>query len=191
MEPQLSARFELGDVHDVEAYVRSIVATLDVEDADEREQLVSDGFEQVWRTHQQLRPGESLQQALSGLLAWRLKDRRRASHREWRRNPRAQTATSFAGPTGLAWEHGGQPPGLTSPDERRLISSRLALQHLTSEADLHDPRQIGRYRGVPSWAGLATGTAREIWATIEEERRLTRGPTPSQPPFSFHSGDLT
>jgi hypothetical protein len=58
-------------------------------------------------------------------------------------------------------------------DESALLESRLRLDLFKRERDLRDPRLIGKYRGVPSAAGLATGAAAEVWATIHAERART------------------
>lgn len=184
MGRQLPCRLALGDVSDVEAYVRRIAMALAIDEPDEIEELVADGLELVSRKHAELSPGASLQLALGGWLEARLRDRWRKRHPEWRRNTRAATAYSGPVATGPAWEHGGFDEVLASsaPNDSRLIQSRLSHASVfQSEADLLDPRRIGRYGGKPSLAALATGQAREIWATTIEERRLVTGLLPSQP----------
>jgi DNA-directed RNA polymerase specialized sigma24 family protein len=176
MQRQLSRPLTLGDVRDVEAYVRTIVARLGLVERDEFEDFVSEGLALVASKHKSLQPGQSLQQALSGWLACRLRDHWRQRHREWRRDSRAATAYALPVPTGLAWEHpeeAGEETALAARDESKVIDSRLGLQLFQHESDLRDPRTVGRYRGVPSWAGVATGRSRELWAQIQEERHLT------------------
>ena len=188
MERQLPQPWALGDVRDVEAYVRKIVATLGRLEQDEFEESVADGLELVARKYRELRPGQSLQRALSRWLASRLRDPWRQRHPEWRRDARGATAYALPVPTGLAWEHPeqeGEQTAFAARDERELIDSRLALEAFGSESDLRDPRQIGRYRGVPSWAGLATGAARELWPAIREERAATEPPPRRRAPVRF------
>jgi len=191
---QLPQPFALGDLADVEAYVRAIVATLTLGEGDEFAEYVADGLELVVHRQKTLAPGQSLKRSLDGWLRWRLQDRWRERHDEWRRNSRGATAYALLVPTGLAWEHPedeGAEAAFAARDERGLIDSRLALEIFISEADLRDPNKVGRYRGVPSWAGLATGRAQELWAQIEEERQLTDSTPSSQPPpFSFEADVL-
>ena len=185
MERQLPRPLALGDIADVEAYVRTIVATLSLDNRDEDEELVADGLELVSRKHGELRAGASLEKALNTWLSWRLRDRLRERRPEWRRNTRAATAYALPCPTGLAWESGEAEPLSLAFDESPLVDSRLALAPFRSEAELRDPRRIGGYLGVPSAAGVATGTAREIWTVMVEERGPTAGSVPSQPdPFA-------
>ena len=99
MRPQLPHPIPLGDIADVEAYVRAVLATLPAYGRDEREELVLDGLELVMRKHAELRPGQSLHQALGGWLRWRLQDRWRERHTEWRRDTRAATAYPLPLPT--------------------------------------------------------------------------------------------
>jgi hypothetical protein len=61
-----------------------------------------------------------------------------------------------------------------------LIQSRISLELVQRREDLYNPRIIGRLRGVPSAAAIATGQAAEIWATIEEEPAHT-----AAAPFQF------
>jgi hypothetical protein len=194
MERQLPQPLTLGDVRDVEAYVRAIVATLSLGAQDEFEEFVADGLELVARKYSELRPGQSLKRSLDGWLRWRLQDRWRERHDEWRRNTSGATAYALAVPTGLAWEHAeeeGEEAAFVARDERGLIDSRLSLEAFTSEADLRDPRKVGRYRGVPSWARLATRQAQDVWAQIGEERQLTeRTPASQPPPFTFEADVL-
>jgi hypothetical protein len=194
MERQLPQPLTLGDVRDVEAYVRAIVATLSLGEQDEFDEFVADGLALVARKYSELCPGQSLKRSLDGWLRWRLQDCWRERHDEWRRNTGGATAYALALPTGLAWEHAeeeGEEAAFVACDERRLIDSRLSLEAFTSEADLRDPRKVGRYRGVPSWAGLATRQAQDVWAQIGEERQLTaRAPASQPPPFTFEADVL-
>jgi hypothetical protein len=185
MKRQLPHPLALGDVVDVEACVRRAVATLKISAA-EREELVADGLELVSRRYAELSPGASLRAALAGWLKLRLRDRWRERHPEWRRNTRARTNYGVLAPTGLT--EGWAPTRVPhlAVDQSRLVESRLALASFRSEEDLRDPRQVGRYCGVPSRAALATGAARDVWATIAAERELTAGRVPSQPrPAAF------
>jgi hypothetical protein len=186
MTRQLPDLLSLSDIEDVEAYVRKIVATIDVEDGQEFEELVADGLELVIRRDSELAPGQSLQRALSSWLARRLRDRQRIYHREWRRNSRGGTSYSIPVPTQLAWDYGGEPTGLSSSDHTSLIESRLSLDLFQQEADLRDPHLTGRYNSVPSWKAVSTGLAHDIWLRIQEERNLTT-PEPA-PRFRFHRG---
>lgn len=188
MRPELPQPFALGDVTDVGAYVWHVVQKLGYP-LDETEELVGDGFELVSQKHAELPPGASLKGALDRWLTFRLRDRWRARHPEWRRNTRAGTTYGRPVPTGLAIEHGG-PDRLAGEADLRVVESRLALaSSFERERDLRDPRRLGRYLGMPSVAALATGAAREIWAAIVTERELTAPPAASSPPpFRFIRG---
>jgi len=164
---------QLGDIHDLRAYVGRIATTL-TRDEDEREELILEGIALAFQRSLELAPGESLQRALSHWLESRLRDRWRKEHREWRRDSRAGTAYALPLPTGLAWEHGNETTdGGQAINDLALAHSRLNLRPITREQDLYDSRIIGRINGVPSAAAIATATAREIWATIKEERALS------------------
>jgi hypothetical protein len=183
MKRQLPTTLSLGDIPDLEAFIRSTLRYLRPRVTDrEIEDLVADGFALAYDKHLHLAPGESLQHALTQSLKSRLQDRRRANHPEWRRNSRAATAYALPTPTGLACEHGQDPIGLAMIDEHRLTQSRLHLASVTNPTQLRDPRMIGRYKGVPSHAALPTGLANEIWDTIQAERSITDPPRPSSPP---------
>ena len=194
MERQLPQPLALGDVKDVEAYVRAIVATLRLGERDEFEEYVADALELVVQRQKAIRPGQSLQRSLAGWLRWRLQDRRRERHQEWRRNARGATAYSLPTPTGLAWEHPGnegEEPALAAHEEERLVQSRLQFAAFSDEAELRDPRRIGRFRGVPSWAALPTGTAHELWQLIKDERQTTSDTAATQlPPFTSRADVL-
>ena len=69
MERQLPQPLALGDVKDVEAYVRAIVATLRLGERDEFEEYVADALELVVQRQKALRPGQSLQRSLAGCFA--------------------------------------------------------------------------------------------------------------------------
>jgi hypothetical protein len=75
--------------------------------------------------------------------------------------------------TGLAWEHGGAGLPDPAPGFERRLESRQALLAFRGEADLRDPRVMGRYLGLPSARALPTGVARELWPEIEGERSDT------------------
>jgi hypothetical protein len=193
MERQLPQPLAMSDVQDVEAYVRKIVDTLGLDEQDDFEEYVSEGLALVSSRFKSLQPGQSLQRALSRWLASRLRDHWRECHHEWRRDSRGATAYAMPVATGLSWEHAeeeGAETTFATPDESRLIDSRLALQLFKSESDLLDPRKVGRYHGVPSWAGLAAGRARELWVLIEEERQLTSDSESSQPPRFLKSEEI-
>jgi DNA-directed RNA polymerase specialized sigma24 family protein len=184
-------RIELGDISDLAAYVGKIVrAIVGGHDAtiDEVEDLVAAGFELAVDKRNQLVEGQSLQAALGGWLESRLRDVWRQSHREWRRNTRAATAYSMAVPTGLAWEHNEpEDSRFAAADVWRISDSRLSLEKFRSLDDLFDPKKVGRSQGLPSLAAIATQSAREIYATLTEERKLTTpetfvlGPVPTAP----------
>ena len=95
---------------------------------------------------------------------------------------------SYALPTatGLAWEHAAATTaGMPATDDAALVQSRIAFQPVfKSEQDLRNPRLVGRYLRVPSAAGLASGVAQEIWATMEEEQALS-----DRQSFRFLSSD--
>jgi hypothetical protein len=168
----------LGDIEDIEAFVRAIAGEL-TSDWEEREELVADGLEFVSRRYRELAPGESLREALGRKLKWHMLDRRRERHPEWRRNTRTGESYSLA-PTGLAWEHEGEARGLpVGRDTAEVALSRLNLAIFAGESDLRDSRKTGAYVGVPSHRALATGQAGEIWAAIREERGA---PVPSTGP---------
>lgn len=183
MKWQLSSTLALGDINDVEAYVHVIVATLGIGSLEEQEELVADGLEIVSRIYGELDPGASLQEKLGGMLAFRLRDRWRARHPEWRRDARGATSYMLPPATQISESYDGGPDGF---DVSALIMSRMALQIFQHEADLRDPRQIGRYYGVPSWRAVPTGAAREIWARIQEERDPIGATAPQPPPFGVH-----
>ena len=167
-------KIALGDIDDLAAYVASVVLTITREES-EFEEFVSEGIALAYERYRALPPGSGLQQSLSFWLESRLRDHWRKQHREWRRNSRGATAYTLPTPTGLAWEHAAATTaGVPATDDSALIQSRLGVQGIfKSEQDLRDPCLVGRYLRVPSAAGLATGVAREIWATFEEEQALS------------------
>jgi hypothetical protein len=167
-------KIPLGDIDDVAAYVASVVLTITREES-EFEEFVSEGNALAYERYASLAPGESLERALSHWLESRLRDHWRKQHPEWRRNSRGATAYALPTATGLAWEHAAATTaGMPATDDAALVQSRIAFQPVfKSEQDLRDPRLVGRYLRVPSAAGLATGVAREIWATSEEEQALS------------------
>jgi len=175
----------LGDIADLHAYVRKIAQTI-TQNEDDLEELADEGIALAYQRQTQLEPGESLQQALSSWLESRLRDHWRKQHPEWRRNSRAATAYTLQTPTGLSWEqHAGTTTGMPAADCHGVIESRLNLSLITSAKDLRNPRITGHFAGVPSHAALPTGRADELWATIEQERDLTRSK-----PFRFRKHDL-
>jgi DNA-directed RNA polymerase specialized sigma24 family protein len=172
-------KIPLGDVDDLYAYVRKIARPLARDEADLQE-LIDQGILLAAERYMRLAPGESLKQALNTWLEFRLRDHRRKQHPEVRRNSRAATSYTLQTPTGLAWEHLDTTAGMPAADDDATVESRLRLRLFKRKEDLYNPRLIGRYRRVPSAAGLATAAAAEVWATIEEERALTESK-----PFRF------
>ena len=169
-----NAKISLGDIADLEAYVGKVARTI-TQDEQELEDLTAEGIAFAYERQLRLQPGESLGEAISTLLEYRLRDYRRKQHREWRRNGRTGITYSLPEATGLSWEHdGATTAGMPAGNEEGLIESRLGLDLFNGPEDLRNPRLIGRYKGVPSAAGLATVTSLNIWAEIEEERNLTR-----------------
>jgi hypothetical protein len=170
-------RIALGDINDLAAYVRKIVQAIVAEHEatpDEVEDLAAAGFELAVRKNNQLGETDSLQAALGGWLEHRLRDVWRQNHREWRRNTRAATAYSVPVPTGLTWEHGKlEDDRFATAEAWRVSDSRLSLEKFRRVEDLFDPKEVGRSQGVPSLAAIATQSAREIYATLAEERKLT------------------
>jgi hypothetical protein len=171
----------LGDINDLRAFVAKIARAIS-DDPSELEELVDEGIVLACEREKTCQPQQNVQKALNGWLELRLRDYWRKQHPEWRRNSRAGISYSRGTPTGLAWEHAETDEGMRASDESAVIDSRLRLRLLQSEADLRDPRVIGRLCGVPSHAGVATARANETWLAIEAERALT------QPePFGFHT----
>jgi len=183
IEALRTPKIPLGDIDDLYVYVRKIARPL-AGDEQELEDLLSQGILLAYERFLTLEEGESLSGALSSWLELRLRDYRRTQHREWRRNSRAGTSYTLQSPTGLAWEHSATTSGMVAADDTPFIESRLRLQPFKRREDLCDPRLIGRYRRVPSAAGLATAAAAEVWAAIEEERALT-----NPKPFRFLKSD--
>jgi DNA-directed RNA polymerase specialized sigma24 family protein len=183
IEALRTPKIPLGDIDDLHAYVRKIARPL-AGDEQELEDLLSQGILLAYERFKGLGEGERLSEALSLWLESRLRDYRRTQHREWRRNSRAGTSYTLQSPTGLAWEHSATTSGMFAADDTPFIESRLRLQLFKRREDLCNPRLIGRYRRVPSAAGLATAAAAEVWAAIEEERALT-----NPKPFRFLKSD--
>jgi hypothetical protein len=150
---------EQRQLTEIKAYVGRIIdshfpARLGV---DEREELVGDGLELY----------------ASGLrgkrLGVRLIDR-------WRsRNPGSRSQTPPPAATGLAWEHGESAylPGLVDDEARRLESYRAALV-FREEAELGDPRLMGKYIGMPSAAVVPPSRRESVWDSIERDREEFR-----------------
>jgi hypothetical protein len=155
-------RIRLGDIDDLHAFVSKIARTISDEPS-ESEELLSEGIALACERATTLTPGESLQQRLAGWLESRLRDYRRKQHPEWRRNSRAGTNYTRGAPTGLAWEHAVTNEGMQATDQSALIESRLRLRFIQSEADLRDPRVIGRRATAPrstrSARSMPTSTA--------------------------------
>jgi hypothetical protein len=169
METNPQSDASLDDIQDVRAYVSAVAHKLTADPA-ELEELVGDGLAFACECRRKLPFGGSLRGALAAGLESHLRDRWRERHPEWRRNTRAGKTYSVA-PTGLAWEQGeavGVPPLTTDPAD--LARSRVNLALFREEADLLDPRKMGRYLGMPSAAPLPTAAAREVWTMIEAER---------------------
>jgi hypothetical protein len=163
---------QLGDIDDLDEHVRAVVRGLHPA-ANEIEDLVASGYELAVRRQQELAPGESLKEALEVWLELRLRDVRRKNHPEFRRNTRAGTSYSLPVPTGLASEHEstlGVPAG---DDVWRVSHSRMNLEMFHREKDLYNPRNVGKFLGVPSAAAIATQRAHEIFATLDAERAVT------------------
>jgi DNA-directed RNA polymerase specialized sigma24 family protein len=183
IEALRTPKIPLGDIDDLHAYVRKIARPL-ASNEQELEDLISQGILFAYERFVALEEGESLSEALKSWLESRLRDYRRTQHREWRRNSRAGTSYALQSPTGLAGEYPATSAGMFAADDTPFIESRLRLQLFKRREDLCNPRLIGRYRRVPSAAGLATAAAADVWAAIEEERALT-----NPKPFRFLKSD--
>ena len=175
---------ELGDINDLNAFVRKIARTI-TQNEFELEELVDEGIALASERYTELAPGESLQEVLGGWLGYRLRDHWRKEHRDVRRNSRAGTTYVLPIPTGLSWEHAATTAGMPAVTEQKMIESRLNLSFITSAEDLRNPRIIGRVVGVPSYAAIATARSEEVWAAIREERELS-----SPGPFRFLKKDV-
>lgn len=183
IETLRTPKIPLGDIHDLHAYVRKIARPL-ASDEQELEDFVSEGITLAYERFNGLLESQSLSEALSCWLESRLRDHSRSQHRERRRNSRAGTTYTLQIPTGLAWEHSTTTAGMAAVHDAELIHSRLALRLFKRREDLYNPRLIGRFRGVPSAAHLATAAAAEVWAAIQEERAVT-----DRKPFRFLKSD--
>ena len=153
-----------GEIADLRAYcaqvVRRVLPTLPPQDVDD---YISEAMLLATEHAQGCDPDTPVSRGLGWLLEKRLIDYRRRQNPDYDR----EAGTSLVGaPTGLSDEYAG------AVSDQGRIESRLALSFIRGEADLRDPRTIGRLFSVPSWGALATGRAADVWPEINDERKF-------------------
>jgi len=147
---QLPSVWQLGEIRDVEAYVRTAVANLGTR-AEDVEELVSEGLAHV---------------ALEGSVSFLkepLIDHLRRLHRERQRDGSKLAAIE---PLPDDYEPVDAAEPFTDVVERREL-----MVAFRSEKDLGSPRLTGRFLfGTPSHHPVPTKARREVWAAIEIDR---------------------
>jgi hypothetical protein len=170
MARQLRQLVSLGDIEDIEAFVRAVAHnTFPGLPPDEFEDVVADGLEIAWQKMAAIPEGESLEQRL-GPLDRRLIDRRRT----WYRERRGRGATRTVEVSSLD----EQAENLKQPDFTDDAIPRAAVESiLDAGGGLDDPNVAGRLRGLTDFGDgryLGVPSHHPLPPTACEEYRISR-----------------